>query len=256
MQRSGTTVTNEYLAGHPAVAIASEEIHTALFQAAITDPSSRGETTDERTASLRQVLDYLAGRSTENTAGLKTALNSPAATARLVGCLLTHGHGVDLIVVRRRDVVAQLGSLRRAMQLGIWHTRSADQPQPTLEPITIDPDELRDYVDLVHSCHALLDLLAAGRRVLELDYQDDIATGTAWPRLCEFLQVPPAEPTWMTLRKNSPPPQNYIANYDELTERLPDLLAAAAVRPAPEATFDDNDSRVFSVASRPAQKGT
>jgi hypothetical protein len=246
MQRSGTTVTHARLASHPDVAMYDDELHTAFFATAIVGRNARGESTRRRTQSLLDVFDFVAGRRPGVRAvGVKTALPSPALTARLVGCLATHGADLDVIVLQRQDLVAQLGSLRRAQQLAVWHRRSADAAPAAPTRVRIGDDELAAYVADAVACDRLLDGLATSRRVLRLDYDRDVVGGSDWPRVCEFLGIATPPPPPGELRKVSPPAAEYIDDYDALVARLPSLLAACARAPAPAPRFDAGESRLF-----------
>jgi hypothetical protein len=245
MQRSGTTLTLAQLTAHPQVAMFPEELHTALFSAAIVDRSPRGETRRSRTRSMRALFDDLAPpRAGVRARGLKTAIATVEHAARFVGCLATHGAGIDLVVVRRRDLVAQLGSALRAQRLGVWHRRAGEPPPVLQELVRIADAQLEEYVRKVVDCHRLLDHLAADRRTLQLDYEDDVVSGLDWARLCKFLGVDETVPT-RALHKVSPPPEDFIADYEQLRARVPALLAACAQTPAPPPAFDPADSRLF-----------
>lgn len=250
MQRSGTTVTRSLLASHPDIALGPEEIHLALFQRTVHATTDRGETPQHRTATLRSVFDALAGRRAEHAfVGLKTALTDAAATARLVACLAAHAHDVDLVVVRRHDLLAQLASLRRAQATGIWHDRDGRGSGSAVK-VSITPDELAAYVEECVACARLLATCAAGRRVLEIDYDIDIAGGRLRAALqgffgIEFAAADRPDGADRALRKVSPPLADYLVDADRLAALVPGLRAAALAKPlrAPPAT--DVESRLF-----------
>ncbi len=245
MQRSGTSVTLDCLAGHPQVAVCPEEIHTALFATALPRGTNEPPASD-RTQDLLAIFDHLAGRREDRAVvGLKTALPTVEHTARLVGCLRTHLPELDLIVVRRGDLVAQFGSLRRARSIGKWHRQSGEPRPDASTMVHFTAEELDDYVRRTVRCHRLLQVAARGRRVLELDYEQDIVTGRAWPRLFAFLAIDDLAPDWLTLRKSSPEPASFIADYADHAARLPGLLAASEAEPAPTVTFATAESRLF-----------
>lgn len=246
MQRSGTTVTLGCLAGHPETDVLKEEIHASFFGAAVGTRNDRGESRADRTRSFLQVFDHVAGRRPgSSVVGFKTALPDAEYAARLVACLQTHGPGIDLIVTRRRDLVAQLGSLRRAEKSNAWHSRVGVSMSAHKTRVRISSAELAGYVAGCVASHALLDALKAGRRTLELEYERDIVGGTAWSRLFEFLGIDDRPPDWLRLRKHSPAPDSYIENYAGLSAELPGLMEDALRRAPPAPIEDARDSRVF-----------
>lgn len=246
MQRSGTTATLARLARHPGIALPAVEAHTSLFAAAILDRSARGESRGERTASLLSLFDHLTGHAGDAPVrGLKTALPSVAHAARLVGCLATHGPGIDLIVVRRRDLVAQFGSLRRAQHLGQWHRDAGGPPPDRSWRLRLDPDEFAAYVRQCIDCHRLLDRLGGDRNVLELDHDRHVATGADFALACAFLGLEPGPEPAAVLAKVSPPAADYIEDHAAWRARLPELVAAAERHAPPAPVFDPADSRLF-----------
>lgn len=133
MQRSGTSVTLARLASHPQVVVPEEEIAAAFFATAILDRSPRGETRAQRTHSFAEVFAHVAGgHAGAHATGLKTALPSREHAARLAGCLATHAPALDLIVVRRNDLVASsvrcCGRSRRACGTATPGTLPARRP--------------------------------------------------------------------------------------------------------------------------------
>jgi len=246
MQRSGTTVTRAQLESHPQVAMFRDELHTAFFATAIGTRSRTGETREDRTTSLLEVWDHLVGPRPDVVAGgIKTALPSAAYAARLVGCLQEHGPGIDLIVVHRRDLVAQLGSLKRAQAAGVWHRRANAAAADIDRRVRITDAELAGYVRECIDSHRLLAQLADGRRTLHLDYDDDIVAGRDWPRLCEFLAIEPLPRPEGSFRKFSPPAIDYIDDYLAHSAALPALVEAVRRTPAPAPVFDTEESRLF-----------
>jgi LPS sulfotransferase NodH len=247
MQRSGTTVTRSLLASHPDIALGPEEIHLAFFQRTVVAATDRGETPQHRSATLRGVFDALAGRRADHAfVGLKTALTDAAATARLVACLAAHAHDVDLVVVRRHDLLAQLASLRRAQATGIWHDHGGGGRGAEVK-VTITPAELAAYVADCVACERLLATLAAGRRVLHIDYEADIVGGQLVPVLQSFfgIALAAADRADRALRKVSPPLADYLVDAERLAALVPGLRAAALATPLPAPEATDVESRLF-----------
>lgn len=245
MQRSGTTVTQAQLIDHPEVAIARQEIAATCFWTSVLSQTSRGETCADRSRSVREVLDHLAGhRPGVAATGLKTALPSAGHAARLAGCLRTHAPDLALIVVRRNDLVAQFGSLRRAQATGTWHSSDRQPSQHDLR-VAFTRDELAAYVQDCVDCDRLLESIGTGRPVLALDYERDVATGGDRQQIAAFLGIDARRGTPARLRKVSPDANAYIDDYASHRAALPELLAAAQATPAPAPVEDPTESRVF-----------
>ncbi len=230
-QRSGTSVTHVCLAGHPQVAALAEEMHTMFFSS--TAPG------DGEAQLFLDTFDFLAGaRDGIAVCAMKTALPSAAHASQLAACLATNGRGLDLVVVRRADLVAQLGSLRLAEQTGTWHRRGGEAA--AAGRVALTADEVERYVAECAAIDACVDTLRDGRRVLDLGYEEHIATGAAWPLLFRFLGIDDVAPTWIDMGKRSPEPEAFIDDYATWSERVRAIAARArahaAVPPPPLAT--------------------
>lgn len=245
MQRSGTTVTWSQMRQHPDIAMFGNELHASFFSTTILDRALDGETRDQRTTSLQAMVELLARpAATTRAVGLKTALPSAEYTARLVGCLLTHGSDFDIIAVRRRDLVAQLGSIRRAVASGQWHRQAKNHTTSTAR-VCIGDRELVDYVQDCIDSQRLLEQLAKQRRVTFLDYDDDIVTGQDWGRICDFLELPAGSRPTPQLAKVAPPASEYIEDYDRLQRIMATTIQARVEGTAPAPLFDATPSRLF-----------
>jgi hypothetical protein len=247
MQRSGTSFVHSALRDHPQVAMQTGEVTPSMFATSLCRPNERGETTAQRTASLLQLFDDFAGRQPEHLAiGLKTAISNRDQAARLVGCLATHGAGIDLVLVSRRDTLAQLASLRRAMASGEWHRAAGSSPSSSGPRVSIDADDLGAFVADCTDIHRLLEQFAVGRRWLHIDYERHVTTGAAPAILRRFLGVrDTADGAARLLKKVSPPVAEFVVNHAELARLLPQLQAAAAARPLPEPVQHPGETRFF-----------
>lgn len=232
LQRSGTTLVLDYLCGHPAVATAQDEIHTAFFA-----PGSAPQ------AEFLGVFDMVANRtSTAVAVGMKTAIPTAAHGTRLAETLRGQGRSLDLIVVERADLVAQYGSLRAADESGVWHSH-ANRRAGARPKVAFDPVELAAYVADCRAAMAPIRAIAATHRTLHLDYERDLAVGhsagTPWTeRVCDFLGIDPAAGRPPALRKVAPPADDYIVDYADHRAALAHCLAQphpplAAAAPSP-----------------------
>lgn len=233
MQRSGTTVTHDYLQGHPEVATPTEEVHAAFFAA--------GDASGPR---FLDVFDHVAGRQSGHRAvGLKTALPWAAHAVRIAD-RLRQVPAVRVVLVERADLVAQLGSLRRAQSVGTWHRDRQTQSDRSGMRIRIGADEFAHYVAEVEQSLAPLRGLDGGR-LLRLGYERDIASSRFGAELSAFLGITPRGSEVVRLAKVAPAAADYIEDHAALRRLQDELLAAARVTPTGPSTAAE--SRLFLV---------
>lgn len=233
MQRSGTTVTHDYLQGHPEVGTPAEEVHAAFFAA--------GDASGSR---FLDVFDHVAGRQSEHRAvGLKTALPSAAHAVRIAD-RLRQLPAVRVVLVERADLVAQLGSLRRAQSVGTWHRDRQTHSDRSAMRIRIGADEFAHYVADVEQSLAPLRALDGGR-LLRLGYERDIASSQFGAELSAFLGITPRGAEVVRLAKIAPAAADYIEDHAALRRLQDELLGAPCGTPtvAPAAA----ESRQFLV---------
>lgn len=233
MQRSGTTVTHDYLQGHPEVATPAEEVHAAFFAAG-----------DASVSRFLDVFDHVAGRQSGHRAvGLKTALPSAAHAVRIAD-RLRQLPAVRVVLVEREDLVAQLGSLRRAQSVGTWHRDRQSQSDRSGMRIRIGAEEFAQYVAEVEQSLAPLRALDGGR-LLRLGYERDIASSRFGAELSAFLGITPRGAEVVRLAKVAPAAADYIEAHAVLHRLQDELLAAPRDTPtgAPAAA----ESRLFLV---------
>jgi hypothetical protein len=245
MQRSGTTVTHARLAAHAQVALHPQEIHCSLLDCSVREHSVRGGEQEQRTKDLLEILDSLASPTDLTLAhGLKTALPDSFAAARFVGCLSTHAPGVAVIAVHRRDLVAQFASLLRAQASGQWHRATGEAAASELQPLEIDRERLRAYVESCVRTKRLLHAIA-DRPILHLDYEDDVVTKRDWGKVTAFLGIEEQAPLVERLQKTSPDPRRYVVDYEGLREVAQVRERECLLEPCPEPILSEEDSRTF-----------
>jgi len=78
-------------------------------------------------------------------------------------------------------------------------------------------DEVRDAVDRIRRLEREAVLRLSGMPLLEVCYENLVATPSAeFRRVTDFLGVPAGEPKGRTLRQNPEPLSVLLENYDEL----------------------------------------
>ncbi len=223
MQRSGTTVTQQVVEGHPQVAMTWAEVAIEPFLSpGISAFTFGNEAYEERIKAYPALFDALTKlHATPRTKahGLKVAANSHRESLVLANVLREYLSDVRLVLTVRRDLVAQFGSLVRARDTGVWHVKKADAGSGEFK-VTLDRQE---FVDYATDCLATIQQMRSlGDRVpmFEVSYEDDIVPGSDWAGLCEFLGVDVMPIQWLKMGKVSPPPDHYIENYHEMVEVL------------------------------------
>jgi hypothetical protein len=220
-QRSGTSVTHACLRGHPEVASHPEELHATLFRALPPSGLPPEESVEERRQAYRDVLAQLTRRSQDETRarGIKTAVYSEESSIDLVNCLQDYLPHAKVILVQREDLLAQYASLLIAERSGRWHRLEREERADPSE-LHIPLDEFLKYVRDCRASAAQFDRLRSSHQVLDFQYEVDIGQGIAHEKLFGFLQLTAIEPTWLGMRKISPPIESYLSNHVELREAL------------------------------------
>ena len=221
MQRSGTTVTASQLKRHPQVSASSDEVFVSpMFTQGTSAMTAGGEGYLERKAGYLGLFDTLT-RSYANSAtracGLKVALNSYEDAIDFANCLREFLPEVAVIMVHRTDLVAQYASLVRAEATAQWHAVPGDL-EATDETLRLDPSDFERYATTCHRATAQLRMLEATHDLFEISYEHDIEGGAGFDGMFRFLGLQPPESHRDSMRKVSPPPREYVENYDELRE--------------------------------------
>lgn len=229
MQRSGTTLVYQILAGHPDVAANPREAAPALFHGfnaasfntprdlfagrKDADPIGPGET-------LRRLFDLAVEEGTRigdhAAAGLKVATGSPAEAVAMVEAILAHAPDLRIIHVRREDPVAVAASfvdfLQNPERRQIFE--GSARPSPRL---SIRRDVLVRHVHDWHFINAAFDRLAALPHYRRIDYGRDIASGAllGGAALFDAIGVPKMQPDWVSLRKSLPAKEETVVNLAE-----------------------------------------
>lgn len=218
LQRSGTSVTQVALAGHPNVSMAPSEILGPFYQQGIGAFTGGKESFAIRKATYLPLFDAIAGvfaNESSRAIGFKAAVGNHETAIELTHCLREYLPDVKVILVHRDDLVAQLASFKRASRTGVWHAWEGSAAKDTGK-VRIDRNELRDYA--VDCKRALAELRSIGEThdLFELNYERDIMPGTGYTRAFGFLQVEEIPVSWLRMKKLNPQPEEFIADYAKL----------------------------------------
>ncbi len=222
MQRSGTTVTQRIVQGHPEVAMAWAEIAIEpFFGAGYSAWTFGNEAYAEREAAMPRMFDAIAGMHADERTkarGFKVAVNNAREATQLAHALDEYLPDVRLVLTRREDVVAQFGSIVRARETGEWHSWSErGEAGPRVE---LDPEELDAYDRECREIDAILRTVGDATRLFEVCYERDILGGTDPGALFDFLGVARVDVSWRTTQKTAPDPADYIEDYSALRRRV------------------------------------
>jgi hypothetical protein len=178
------------------------------------------ETAEEREKGLLALFDAVTsvGASAESRAfGAKCCVSSPAEARLLVGSARRKVPGLKHIVVVRRDLVAQYGSLLRARSGGAWHSWRRPEHHPAAR-IRIRPLLFDRYVVTALDTLAIL---CTAHPVHYADYERIVADEPSELReIFRYLDLPDVAVDWCRGEKVSPPAAAYIDNYYEMRSRL------------------------------------
>jgi LPS sulfotransferase NodH len=125
-QRSGTTVVHMAAMGHPNVAALSDEVKiNPLFAKGISSFTFGNDFTEEKEkglSALFNTLTLLLSNDETIAHGCKIACANEKLADTLISALKTRLKDVKVILVVRKDLVAQYGSALSSARTGIFHS--------------------------------------------------------------------------------------------------------------------------------------
>ena len=229
MPRSGTTLVHKAVAGHPNASALNDELCVSPFwDRALSTFTFGHETPEERRAghvALFDAVTSIAASAETRAFGVKCCVSSPREAELVVTSAMRTIPGVKIILVVRRDLVAQYASLLRARRSGAWHSwRRTDRPpapQVHIRPLLFD----RYATNALGTLAQLRCAPAAHQVVFE-----ELVGGRAeeFRKIFDFLELPDVPVDWELGDKVSPPPEAYIDNYLEMSNRLASLVEGHA----------------------------
>jgi hypothetical protein len=244
--RSGTTAVHLALSGHPQVSALSDEMRVLpFFDKGLATFTVGHETEEERRVTQRALFDAITSidAAVETHAiGLKICAQSPYEAGVLVNALRTNFPDAKVVLTDRSDLVAQYGSLQTARRTGVWHSWEPSAGKAEATSRRINRWMFVRYALECLDTMRVLRTLEQSHSVFVCKYEALLAdAGQTYRSVFSFIGLADLEVTWSQARKVMPPPQRYIANYDELTGTLADLRerhARGAISPLMRGAFN------------------
>ena len=225
LPRSGTTLIHKAIAGHPNASALNDELRVSPFwDRGLSTFTFGHETPEEQRAghvALFDAVTSIAASADTRAFGVKCCVSSPEEAELVIISATRRIPGVKMIVVLRRDLVAQYASLLRARRSGAWHSwRHTDRPpvaQVHIRPLLFDR-----YVTNALATLASLQVAPAAHIVVFEELVASSADG--FRAIFDFLDLPDVPIDWEIGDKVSPLPEAYIDNYLDMSNRLASLV--------------------------------
>jgi hypothetical protein len=223
--RSGTTLVHLALEGHPNASALSDEMRVStFFTRGIRTFTYGSELPEERERGFSALFDavtLLRGSADTMAHGAKIANNSPRLARVVVETLRNSLPDMKIIIMARKDLVAQYGSLLHMRRSGILHSWYEGFKTLKVRRMRISKWRFLAYCINLENMHRALQDLKLTHDVLNIEFEDLLSNpGAVYERLFQFLGLPPVLPNWIDSKKVLPPPERYIKNYAELTAVL------------------------------------
>jgi LPS sulfotransferase NodH len=130
--------------------------------------------------------------------------------------------GFQVIVLERRDLLAQAVSYVRASGQGRYHFTAADRP--AFEPERVDPMEVIAFMFSIEHAMGFARSTLAEVPHLTFYYEDDLADScrqqATVERVCEYIGIPHAPVRSDLVRITPPALADQVLNFEELTRAL------------------------------------
>lgn len=223
MQRSGTTVTQVCLSGHPDVSMPGDEVLASPFFTVGLATFTKGkEPYESRALGYQGLFDLIATYLAKRPSlahGFKVAVGNHAEALDVCNCIRDFFPDARVVLVSRDDLVAQCGSMALATKSGEWHAWEG-QKRTEAGKIELPVAAFDRYAKDCRRAVAQLRTLARTHEVLDFGYETHIDGEFRHDVLFDFIGVPRVDVTWMRMEKLAPPPRDFITNYDALRARL------------------------------------
>ena len=223
--RSGTTALHLAVLGHPNAAALVDELRLTPLLVQGRDVFTKGnDPENDRALMLPAVYDALTTlNADENTTahGAKVVCNSPRAASAMVSVLQQQLPNLKIIMVRRKDLVAQFGSGIIGRRSGVMHAWNPGAKERLIDKIAISRLQFTAFAASRLRTYKVLASLAESHEVMNVDYESllDDAQGV-YRSLYKFLGLSEVRATWVAATKVLPPPDQYILNYASMEARL------------------------------------
>lgn len=226
-QRSGTTALHTLLSGHPNIACFAGELREPYFSRGLTSFNGGYQTPEEAERGHGLLFDAITGAHvTADTQiqGAKTVCNTANRAAVINDVVLNRLAGIKIIVIERRDLVAQYGSRLVTKRTGVYHSWQKDNSQAKSAapaPVRIDRHLFKRYAMVVQRTYNEIRKLEGQVPYLHLTHEAFLEDSqSVYQQALDFLGLPVVEPDWFESRKVLPHASTYIQDYERMTELL------------------------------------
>jgi hypothetical protein len=229
--RSGTTLIRFLIGGHPGVGrhpnVVSLNDELAVFPffskgiSTFTFGNNPRVEKEWGFMALYHALTSIFADEKTMAMGAKCACGTPEKAKVLVDTLQKNMKAVKIILVERKDLVAQFGSSVSGKKSGLMHSWYKTGGERRIFPIRLNKWEFQRYALRQMETYEILGQLRSSHDVFDCVYEDYLKEPSAMQeKLFNFLGVQDMEVTWLLPRKVMPPAKAYIQNYGELTHTL------------------------------------
>jgi hypothetical protein len=173
-------------------------------------------------ASVATLFDAMVAAQSElghDVRGMKLTTASEELAGFFVEGVQAYFPNVRIVLLHRRDLVSQFGSLIKSQQTGVWRRRADRKKTQATPHLELNRCDFAQYAIEAHQIKRKLRSLNSTHEILEVSYEEILLEGRlpTYDPLFKFVGVKPKRADWLADRKLSPPPESYIENYDQLT---------------------------------------
>ena len=227
--RSGTTFIHKLLASHPEVSALSDEVNidSIFFEKGINFFTFGNETQSEYEKGFTKIIEALCEiKSDKRTkaSGIKVALHYPEQAIKTISLLRDYLPHFKVIIIKRRDLVAQYGSFLLAHITGRTHSDFKISKEKKTGAFNISKFWFNRYLKNMLFINDILAKIKESNECLELYYEDFVKNNTDEKNrlLYNFIGVSDFQHVYRQ-QKVSPSAEDYILNYNILRKEQLDL---------------------------------
>ncbi len=216
--RSGTTISQLALAGHPEISMFTGEIKPQpFFSEGITTFTYGNQNEIEKTQGWTRLFDAISTmhpKSHIKANGIKTVVYKVSDALLIKENIQQNFPNIKIVYVYRKNLLAQYASLLLAMKTGQWHSWSIPNSLPFKGLINIKKRSFGFYLKQCFWINEIIPSLEKTHEVLRFSYEDDILK-SSFGKLFDFLDVQNINPHWIDSEKVAPDPEKYIERYEK-----------------------------------------
>jgi hypothetical protein len=219
--RTGTTVVHLLLKGHPEVAALNDELRISpLFTQKISTFTFGKNAEIENEKGLSALFDTITSitATPKTTAiGAKCICMTKSYAQTLLKTLPEFLPDLKVILMVRRDLIAQYGSNIHAERTGLYHSLDKNFENRKIHPVRMKKWAYAGYALKLLTILDILRELHKTHHVLECSYENLLFDPEEfYKRLFRFIEISAEEVNWAQLKKILPSPEEYIKNYKKI----------------------------------------